>query len=408
MTSQTLITAPGTTAPPKARAAWYLVGCLPPIRTLSQIKIDSPTFVIGRRPESDLAIASQCVSARHAEILQIGPHLFIRDLGSTNGTFLNRQQVKQPTPIAEGDHIEIANVEFRVELRSAEVWSPRQDLDVLKKTAQAVEILESNWVLSQFNRLMETRGVLPHYQPLYDLRSMDVIGYESLARTPLVGLENPAEMFRTAEMVHQEVELSLICRQKAVEYSQWMPPGTHLFVNTHSHESLDVDVLPSLRQLRREYPDLPIVVEVHEGAIHDPMMTAEFCHRIRDLGMKVAYDDFGAGQSRLLELVKAPPDFLKFDASLIRDVHEANSYQLRMMKMLVDICHDVPIVTVAEGVEKAEEMETCKDLGFDIGQGFFLGRPMPVSAYTVINTDSTTDQPKKLKAENTLRVPRLA
>lgn len=376
MTVQTLGPV-STSVAPKARDGWYLVGCLPQSRGLSHIKVDSPTFVIGRHAELDLPIASQCVSARHAEILQIGTHLFLRDLDSTNGTFLNRRRVQQPTPIANGDHIEVANVEFRVEFRVEENATPAAGLEELKKTAQAIDVLESNWVLSQFHQLMQSGSVVPYYQPLVSLKDAQYIGFEALARTQLTGLENPAQLFHTAELVNQEVELSLVCRRKAIELATWLPKGHILFVNTHSHESLDVDVLPSLKMIRENIPNVTLAVEIHEGAIHNPRATLEFNERVRDLGYKVAYDDFGAGQSRLLELVKAPPDYLKFDACLIRDVHAANPYQWRMMKMLVDMCHDVPIVTVAEGIEKAEEADACRDLGFDVAQGYYFGRPQP-------------------------------
>jgi EAL domain-containing protein (putative c-di-GMP-specific phosphodiesterase class I) len=382
MTSNSPVAAPAAPAACKSRDGWYLVGCLPPGSSLIHIKVDSATFVIGRRPESDLQIPSQCVSARHAEILQIGAHLFIRDLGSTNGTFLNRTQVKEPKPIAPGDHIEIANVEFLVEFRAADSRPSRAEMDDLKKTTQAVDILESNWNLSQFHELIQKRLVTPAFQPIVDLATEKPIGYEALARTSLLGLENPAEMFRTAELVHKEVELSMICRDNALIQGRWIPPHYSLFVNTHSNEDLQNHILPTLVRSRREYPGRCMVVEIHEGAIHDPRLTVEFCRQVRDLGYKVAYDDFGAGQSRLLELVKAPPDYLKFDACLIRDVHQANPYQWRMLKMLVDMCHDVPIVTIAEGIECQEEFEACRQLGMDYGQGYLFGRPKPSSAYT--------------------------
>ena len=388
MSAPMLVPAAANSSSSKARDGWYLVGCIPPVKSLSHVKVDAPTFSIGRRPESDLQVASQCVSARHAEILQIGPHLFIRDLGSTNGTYLNRRLVTQPTPISDGDHIEIANVEFRVEFRSNDPWGSRCDIDVLKKTAQAVDILESSWILSQFNELMQKRSIVPHYQPILSLETSETVGFEALARTSLVGLENPAEMFRTAEMVNQEVELSLICRRKAAEHAHWMPQNSRLFINTHSHESLEIDVLPSLEMLRSDFPGRELVVEIHEGAIANPRATLEFCKNVRDLGCKVAYDDFGAGQSRLLELVKAPPDYLKFDACLIRDVHQSNPYQWRMLKMLVDMCHDVPIVTIAEGVELEEERDACRDLGFDFGQGYYFSRPLPPESWQNTGDDT--------------------
>src|SRR5690606_10088000 len=138
---------------------------------------------------------------------------------------------------------------------------------------------------------------------------------------------------------------------------------------------------------RSQYPAMQVVVEIHEGAIHDPKMTIDFCIRARDLGYKVAYDDFGAGQSRLLELIKAPPDYLKFDSCLIRDVHQCNPYQSRMLKMLVDTCHNFAVIAVAEGIETIEEAEACRHLGFDLAQGFHFGRPRPAAAFIDEDTE---------------------
>ncbi|WP_437194566.1 EAL domain-containing protein [Planctomicrobium sp. SH527] len=378
---QSIMLPSATSSSAKSRDGWYLVGCLPPLRKLTHIKIDSAAFVIGRRADADLSIASQCVSARHAEILHIGPHLFLRDLGSTNGTYLNRRQVTDPVPVAVGDHIEIANVEFRLEYRPAEQSRNPADLDSLKKTSQAIDIIESDWVLSQLNQLLESGAVNPSYQPIRRLEQGRIVGFEALARTSLVGLENPAEMFRTAEMVNREVELSELCRRKALSNAAFIPNNGLLFVNTHCNETLNLDVLPSLIELKKQYPNRKVVIEIHEGAIIDSSLTIEFCKAVRSLGFQIAYDDFGAGQSRLLELAKAPPDYLKFDSCLIRDVNQANPYQWRMLKMLVDMCHEVSITTIAEGVETEEELAACRELGFDFGQGYFLGKPKPPAEY---------------------------
>ena len=132
--------------PEKAEArktGWYLSGRLPPGRTLSLIPIDQEVFAIGRRPGLNLQLASARVSGRHAEILIIGQHLFVRDLGSTNGTFVNRRRVKQPTPIGDGDHIEIADIEFKVEFRD----HGRRAVDFLV-TAQSLLGIEFDEVLA--------------------------------------------------------------------------------------------------------------------------------------------------------------------------------------------------------------------------------------------------------------------
>src|SRR5262245_55220760 len=122
MSLKSLVSTPGSAGHSLSRDSWYLVGCLPPIRSLTRIRIHSPTFIVGRKPDCHLSVRSQCVSARHAEIIQIDHHLFLRDLGSTNGTYLNRQAVGQLALISDGDHIQIADVEFRVEYRLPAAW----------------------------------------------------------------------------------------------------------------------------------------------------------------------------------------------------------------------------------------------------------------------------------------------
>jgi EAL domain-containing protein (putative c-di-GMP-specific phosphodiesterase class I) len=353
-----------------------LVGCLPPGRVLSRFKVSPPSFVIGRRTGVDLQLASPCVSGRHAEILCVGEHLFVRDLGSTNGTFVNRRRVTQPTPIAAGDHIEIADVEFRLELESAETQLD-ETVRVQKKTSPVLDALDSDWILSQFDTLVGTRAITPYYQPIVNLREGKTIGYEALARTQLCGLETPALLFQTAQLVNQEASLSILCRQRAVEDSIALPEEALLFVNTHPAESLDVDVLPSLVRLRQSFPWVQLVVEIHEGAAATCYGIQDFADRLRSNGIKLAYDDFGAGQSRLLELATAPADFLKFDRGLIRNLSRNQGKQRQLVKMLVQVALDSGTVPLAEGVETAEEAEACLELGFQLAQGYFFGHPAP-------------------------------
>ncbi len=356
------------------QSQWRLVGCVPPQRQLSQYRVDCEGFVIGRRPGADLQVASPRVSGRHAELLTIGKHLFIRDLGSTNGTYVNRRRIEQPTPIDEGDHIEVADVEFRVE-RDSESDST-DELPTFRSTHSDIDALESDWVLSQLDKLIRDRAVTPHYQPIVTIDGLRTLGYEALARSAMYGLERPDSMFDTARLVNREVELSLMCRQRAVEIASHLPRRRAVFVNTHPTEHFDVDVLPSVRQLRRIAPDLPIVVEIHEASVHDAQSVREFHAALRDLNIRLAYDDFGAGRSRLMELVKAPPDFLKFDASLIRNLDAAGPQQVRLLSTLVDMVRDFNICTLAEGIETLGELEACRALGFDLAQGFYFGLPL--------------------------------
>jgi EAL domain-containing protein (putative c-di-GMP-specific phosphodiesterase class I) len=99
---------------------------------------------------------------------------------------------------------------------------------------------------------------------------------------------------------------------------------------------------------------------------------------LQALGIGFAYDDFGAGQARLLELVQEPPDILKFDYSLISGLtsHAAPTYHL--VQILTDLAKQMGIRTLAEGVESEDVVRTCHQLGIDYIQGFYYSRPTPI------------------------------
>jgi EAL domain-containing protein (putative c-di-GMP-specific phosphodiesterase class I) len=80
-------------------------------------------------------------------------------------------------------------------------------------------------------------------------------------------------------------------------------------------------------------------------------------------------------------LIQAPPDFLKFDRSLIAGIDQAPEKQRKMLKILVDMVHDMGTFALAEGIENRAEAECCRDLGFNFVQGYFYGRPAPVEDF---------------------------
>lgn len=373
---------------------WSLSGCLTAGRPIEKFPINVSAFVIGRRPGVSLMVPSARVSGRHAEILVIGENLLIRDLGSTNGTYVNRRRVHRPTPIGEGDHIELADTEFRLEYRARTPANGIQCDPALKRTQKSMDTFEPDWVLSQFAQLMQEQAITPHYQPITSLSEKETLGYEALARSGIAGMKNPATMFQTAALVSREVELSILCREKSVESAAAkLQPGMPLFLNTHPREDLERDVLSSIERLRLDYPSLAMVIEIHEGSVDDPRRIHLLKERFAEFDVALAYDDFGAGQSRLLELVQAPPQYLKFDACLIRNADRASNHQWKLLKMLVEMAHDFESVAVAEGIETGAEAEACRDLGFDYAQGFFFGRPAPLRPPAGLVTERTLTVP---------------
>lgn len=132
-----------------------------------------------------------------------------------------------------------------------------------------------------------------------------------------------------------------------------------------------------MRSIREISPSQPITLEIHEAAVTDVETMRELRKNLVDLKIGLAYDDFGAGQNRLTELVEVRPDYLKFDMGLIRDIHLASEKRQHMLQTLVRMALDLGIVPLAEGIESEEEGRVCSALGFQLAQGFFYGRPAP-------------------------------
>ena len=354
-----------------ADSTWFLTGCVELDGLARHIPINTMPFQIGRNPGLGLRLPSGKVSKLHAEIVGSGEVLYLRDLGSTNGTYLNGEKVNLDSLIAEGDLLQFADMEFRM---------GRMLPESTDRTLQ-IQSIGCFWMLSQFNKLISDQCVIPFFQPIISLTDKEPIGFEVLARSNLDGLEYPTQMFSTAERLSLEGLLSTICRSKGVLVGQQLRGAPRVFVNTHPAEDLTRDVLPSLQELRKVVAEQPLTLEVHEAAITDRESLRDFIVSLRELGIKLAYDDFGAGQSRLMDLVEFPPDYLKFDIRLIRGIHNAQKQRRTLVGMLVRMVRDFGIAAVAEGIECEEEALVCQELGFDYAQGYYFGRPSPVESY---------------------------
>ncbi len=328
-------------------------------------------FTVGRRPGCSLQLNFKTISGNHAELTVDNDQLWVTDLNSTNGTYVNGRRIAEPTPLREEDLLQFADMAFRVksERRSTTCQTMQEDM------------CDQALALVQFDRLMENRLVTPFYQPIIDMKSGQFRGYEVLARSRLFGLESCAAMFDAASRLNMEVELSRMLRWEGVREGLNLPNNSTLFVNTHPLEIRAEGLVDSMATARQLSAETPIILEVHEAAITDPKEMRELRAHLKELNIGIAYDDFGAGQTRLSELVEAPPDYLKFDISMIRGIDQAPRERQKMLASLVNMVIDLGVNPLAEGVESAGEAEACRDMGFLTAQGFHFGRPAPVRQF---------------------------
>lgn len=350
---------------------WFLCGPTASGETIQHVPIDDSPFVVGRGNGISLRLQYRTVSGNHAALWIEDGQLMVKDLDSTNGTYVNGKRIDRPMRVSDEDLIHFAEAPFRIR---------RQSTTQYVSGTLHEDVCDQALALVQFDRLMSKRLVIPHFQPIVRIDTAQIIGHEILGRGKVFGLESISSMFSAAAQLSLEVELSQLLRWEGVRIGRNLCEDPLLFVNTHPKEMLGGGLLDSLLALRQMAGDVGIVLEIHEAAITCVNSLNELSRQLADLNIEMAYDDFGAGQARLAEIAGARPKYVKFDIGLIHGIDTAEENRLKMLGTLVNMVKDLGILALAEGVETAEEAATCRELGFELAQGFYYGYPAPASS----------------------------
>jgi EAL domain-containing protein (putative c-di-GMP-specific phosphodiesterase class I) len=217
------------------------------------------------------------------------------------------------------------------------------------------------------------------FQPIMDLKSRTVLGYEALSRGPAGGAYHmPLSLFERASESDLVFELDRNCRRRALQAARSLPRGTKLFVNVFPSCMYDPDFQgPGLREVLAQLGLEPeqLVLEITERyAIENYALFAETLEEFTRMGITIAVDDVGAGYSGLEKIAHLNPRYLKFDRQLIRDI-DSSYIRREMTRALKSFADKMESTIIAEGIEREGELEALVDLHITYGQGFLLGRP---------------------------------
>ncbi|HUQ18980.1 MAG TPA: EAL domain-containing protein [Gemmatimonadaceae bacterium] len=213
------------------------------------------------------------------------------------------------------------------------------------------------------------------YHPIVITDTQEIFGYEALARGTMRSMRRPEVMFEVAAQSDMIWELSRLCRNTAISgMKDRLTAGQLLFINVDPHDFTD----PAFTEMDLDVPDPSrVVLEITERtAIKDYPKFRGRLKDFRDRGYRFAVDDAGSGYAGLGSIANLEPDFIKLDISLINCI-DANFIKQNLVETMVRFANDQNAKVIAEGVERAEEYETVKQLGVHLVQGFFLHPPAP-------------------------------
>lgn len=236
--------------------------------------------------------------------------------------------------------------------------------------------------MRSIDEVIENRAVRALYQPLVNLASGAVVGYEALARGPEGSAwERPEALFAAAREAGRVAELDWVCRAAAYAgaLDAGLGDGLSLFVNTEP-EALGVDCPADLRPLvDRAERALPVVSEMTERALaRDPGTLLAAVAHARAVGWGIALDDVGADPASLALMPFVHPDVIKLDLSLVQEPPTPATSAVAGAVMAQ--AERTGALVLAEGVETDAHRRHALALGATLGQGWMYGRPGPLPA----------------------------
>jgi EAL domain-containing protein (putative c-di-GMP-specific phosphodiesterase class I)/CHASE2 domain-containing sensor protein len=276
-------------------------------------------------------------------------------------------------------------------LASALVAAEDAAHDGLKWKYHDPESLEdASWKLSMLSQLDEAidRGeVWVAYQPKLDIATRRIIGAEALARWthPEKGPIAASEFVAAAEQHNRIGKLTDFVLEKAVSAAAQINKrggDFNVAVNLSARLLSDKGFTLRLSALLARHGLAPnyLTLELTEtAALVDSGKGLDMIGRLRDLGINIAIDDYGTGQSTLDYLKKIPANEIKIDQSFVKGIVDNRSDRL-MVQSTIGLAHSLGRKVVAEGVEHRDILDVLVELDCDIAQGFAIGRPMSLDS----------------------------
>jgi diguanylate cyclase (GGDEF)-like protein len=232
-----------------------------------------------------------------------------------------------------------------------------------------------------------------YYQPQVSIDGSRLVGAEALLRWqhPQLGFISPAEFIPIAENSGQILRIGeWVLRTAAAQMQQWLEQGYSTEMTVAVNLSMAQFRAPGLFELIGEVlrqsglPAHCLELELTESvAMHKPASVVQMVQRLRNLGVRLAIDDFGTGYSSLSYLKQLEVHKLKIDQSFVHDI-DRDGHDQRIVQAILGMAHSLGMLTIAEGVETAEQRQQLQQMGCHEAQGYLFSRPLPAAEFDAL------------------------
>jgi EAL domain-containing protein (putative c-di-GMP-specific phosphodiesterase class I) len=262
----------------------------------------------------------------------------------------------------------------------------RTALDEARRDADLNDRVRARRRRHQLFELVLSKRVRSVYEPIVDVASRTVFGYEALARGPEgTDLHSAAALFSRAEDEDLMFQLDCLCRRSGLDGARDFPADAKLFLNIRPTTIFDpafqAEALSGTLEGCSLQPS-DVVLEISE---QESIASFEIFREVRDyyrkLGFQIAMDDVGSGYASLEAVIELSPEFIKVDRAFVAGVDEDPARQ-ELLRALLAVSKQIGARVIGEGLDTLEELETLGRLQIPFGQGWLFGKPHPLRTDT--------------------------
>lgn len=253
----------------------------------------------------------------------------------------------------------------------------------------------------ELRKVMERLSLQLYYQPIINLVSGAIFGFEALVRWPHpeLGFISPEEFIPVAEEIGSIIDigrwtLTEACEQLARWQQEFGDAAPQMIsVNLSSRQFDDPGLIAHIDELlaRTGVDPLRLRLEITETAIMEHSdYAADLLAQLRDRGIRLALDDFGTGYSSLAYLHRFPVSYLKIDRSFISKMTGVPDQSANIVQTIVTLAHNLEMEVIAEGVETAQQLAGLREMKCDYGQGYYFGKAVIQAEASALIADAPT------------------
>ncbi len=240
----------------------------------------------------------------------------------------------------------------------------------------AYELYEKeNFMQKELNNLITNSYLTYHYQPIVNIKTGEILGYEALMRPTSESFKSPLTVIEYAKKYKRLYDIELLTFFNAASIFSKSNSNKKLFINSISSQILSNEKFEEFASNFKSILN-NIIIEIIEEDFGEDTIIKNKINSIRDYGMNYAIDDYGTGYNNLGMLLHYSPIYIKLEGSLIRGIDQDDKKR-QFTKSIIDFCKSNNILIIAESVETKGELKCVKELGADYVQGYLVARPNP-------------------------------